>query len=105
MALKDLFAPEVVRSLGCEAPIANSTVSLTPTSTIISLIRLIRTIWSISLKPCKSHLADLGLGIDGDGDRLGVVDSSGNTVTPTGRPADDLVWRKYTPPLSDSPLH
>ncbi|NLJ72289.1 MAG: phosphomannomutase/phosphoglucomutase, partial [Syntrophomonadaceae bacterium] len=47
------------------------------------------------IKEVRKHQADLGIGIDGDGDRIGVVDNAGNLVF--GDILMILFWRDILP--------
>ena len=94
-----LFAPEVFRSLGCE--VIELYCESDPSfphhhpdpdnpDNMVDLIKVV-----------QEHQADLGIGIDGDGDRLGVVDSSGNMIW--GDLLMILFWRDILPRYPDLP--
>jgi phosphomannomutase/phosphomannomutase/phosphoglucomutase len=94
-----LFAPEVFRSLGCEVielycesdpNFPHHHPDPVNPDNMVDLIKAV-----------QEHQADLGLGIDGDGDRLGVVDSSGNMIW--GDLLMILFWRDILPRYPDSP--
>ena len=74
------FAPSLLRSLGCEVVELYCKVDGSfpyhhpDPSQPVNLQALISEV--------KQHQADVGLSFDGDGDRLGVVDSLGNIVWP-----------------------
>jgi phosphomannomutase len=73
-------APQVFRAIGCEVVELFSDVDGTfpnhhpDPSKPENLVHLIATV--------REHAADLGLALDGDGDRLGVVTRGGNTIYP-----------------------
>lgn len=67
-------APALLRTLGCEVEESHSQGMLDPLAPR-ALDRLIA-------KVQKDREAELGLAFDGDGDRLAVVDSSGNLILP-----------------------
>ena len=88
-----LFAPAVFRSLGCEVielycesdpTFPNHHPDPVNPDNLTDLADMV-----------KKHHADLGIGIDGDGDRLGVVDSSGNMIW--GDLLMILFWRDILP--------
>ncbi len=73
-----LFAADVLRNWGCEVvelycdsdpDFPNHQPDPVKLSCVQDLIKLV-----------KEHNADLGVGFDGDGDRLGVVDNEGNMI-------------------------
>ena len=88
-----LFAPQVFRALRCEVIelYCDSDPSFphhhpdpVNPENMLDLIREV-----------KHHQADLGIGIDGDGDRLGVVDAQGNLIW--GDMLMILFWRDILP--------
>lgn len=94
-----LFAPEVFRSLGCEVielycesdpSFPHHHPDPVNPDNMVDLIKVV-----------QEHQADLGIGIDGDGDRLGVVDSSGNMIW--GDLLMILFWRDILPRYPDLP--
>ncbi len=94
-----LFAPEVFRSLGCEvielycesdASFPNHHPDPVNPDNMVDMVKLV-----------QEHQADLGIGIDGDGDRLGVVDSLGNMIW--GDLLMILFWRDILPRYPDLP--
>lgn len=94
-----LFAPEVFRSLGCEVielycesdpSFPNHHPDPVNPDNMVDMVKLV-----------QEHQADLGIGIDGDGDRLGVVDSFGNMIW--GDLLMILFWRDILPRFPDLP--
>lgn len=94
-----LFAPEVFRSLGCEVielycesdpSFPHHHPDPVNPDNMVDLIKVV-----------QEHQADLGIGIDGDGDRLGVVDSSGNMIW--GDLLMILFWRDILPRYPNLP--
>lgn len=88
-----LFAPEIFRLLGCEVVelycdsdpnFPNHHPDPVNPNNMQDLIKEVR-----------KHQADLGIGIDGDGDRIGVVDNAGNLVF--GDILMILFWRDILP--------
>ena len=88
-----LFAPQILKALGCEViPLyCDSNPSFphhppdpTRAENMQDLIKTVR-----------EKDADLGLGFDGDGDRLGVVDETGNIIW--GDRMMVLFWREILP--------
>lgn len=88
-----LFAPLMFRSLGCEVielycesdpSFPNHHPDPVDPNNMVDLVKAV-----------QEHQADLGVGIDGDGDRLGVVDSSGNMIW--GDLLMILFWREILP--------
>lgn len=94
-----LFAPQVFRSLGCEVielycesdpSFPHHHPDPVNPDNMVDLVKAV-----------QQHQADLGLGIDGDGDRLGVVDSFGNMIW--GDLLMILFWRDILPRYPDLP--
>lgn len=88
-----LFAPQVIRSLGCEvaelycesnADYPNHHPDPVDPNNMTDLVNMVR-----------DSKADLGIGFDGDGDRLGVVDAKGNMIW--GDMLMILFWRELLP--------
>lgn len=88
-----VFAPQIFRSLGCEVielycesdpSFPNHHPDPINPENMKDLIEQV-----------KKHKADLGIGIDGDGDRLGVVDHQGNLIW--GDMLMILFWRDIMP--------
>lgn len=88
-----LFAPAVFERLGCEViPLYCDSDPAFPhhfpdPTRVDNMQDLIRSV--------KEHNADLGLGFDGDGDRLGVVDETGEIIW--GDKLMVLFWREILP--------
>ncbi|QGU00121.1 Phosphomannomutase [Candidatus Syntrophocurvum alkaliphilum] len=87
------FAPEVYRSLGCEVvelycksdpSFPNHHPDPVKPENMTDLIDTV-----------QKHNADIGIGIDGDGDRIGVVDAEGNLIW--GDMLMILFWRDILP--------
>lgn len=94
-----LFAPEILEKLGCEViplycesnpEFPNHFPDPVRPDNLIDLIKKVRA--------CQ---ADLGLGFDGDGDRLGVVDDQGNIIW--GDMLMILFWREILPKYPGTP--
>jgi phosphomannomutase/phosphoglucomutase len=73
-----LFAPHVVERLGCEVIPLHTALDWTfpngnPNPEDVRFLTALR-------ESVRAHRADLGLGFDGDGDRLGVVDDRGEEL-------------------------
>ncbi|HHV17132.1 MAG TPA: phosphomannomutase/phosphoglucomutase [Gelria sp.] len=88
-----LFAPRIFRKLGCEvielycesdSSFPNHHPDPINPANMEDLVEEV-----------KRHQADLGIGIDGDGDRLGVVDEEGNLIW--GDMLMILFWRDIMP--------
>jgi phosphomannomutase/phosphomannomutase/phosphoglucomutase len=93
------FAPELFKRLGCETiPLFCESDPTFPNhhpdpvkpENLQDLISLV-----------KQTQADIGIGIDGDGDRLGVVDKDGNMIW--GDQLMVLFWRDILPRYPDLP--
>ncbi|ATW25193.1 phosphomannomutase/phosphoglucomutase [Candidatus Formimonas warabiya] len=93
------FAPEIVEALGCEViPLYCDSDPEFPhhfpdpvrPENLHDLIQAV-----------KENRADLGLGFDGDGDRLGVVDDQGNIIW--GDMLMVLFWREILPKYPGTP--
>jgi phosphomannomutase/phosphoglucomutase len=68
----------ILRSLGCEVhglycDMDGSFPNHEPDPTVLDNMRDL-------IKEVKEHKLDLGIGVDGDGDRIGVIDGSGNVI-------------------------
>ena len=94
-----LFAPAVFRSIGCEVielycdsdpTFPNHHPDPVDPENMADLVAEV-----------QKHQADLGVGIDGDGDRLGVVDASGNMIW--GDMLMILFWRDILPRYPGTP--
>ena len=73
-----IFAPEILRSIGCEVieldcELDWSFPKYNPNPEDLEMLHAIA-------KTVKDNNADIGFGFDGDGDRCGVVDDSGNEI-------------------------
>jgi len=88
-----LFAPQIFRELGCEVielycdsdpTFPNHHPDPVDPDNMTDLVKLVRT-----------SQADLGIGLDGDGDRMGVVDNAGNMIW--GDLLMILFWREILP--------
>jgi len=72
------FAPQVMRGIGCEVVPLNTELDYTfpnynPNPEDMKMLHAIR-------DAVLQHKADVGFGFDGDGDRCGVVDNSGEEI-------------------------
>lgn len=88
-----LFAPQVIRSLGCEVlelycdsnpDYPHHHPDPVNPNNMTDMVNMVR-----------DSQADLGIGFDGDGDRLGVVDAKGNMIW--GDMLMILFWRELLP--------
>ena len=73
-----VFAPEILRSIGCEVVELDCDLDFTfpkynPNPEDLKMLHEIS-------KTVKDTNADIGFGFDGDGDRVGVVDNKGNEI-------------------------
>lgn len=73
-----IFAPEILRSIGCEVIELDCNLDYTfprynPNPEDMEMLHEIA-------KSVKKNNADVGFGFDGDGDRVGVIDNSGNEI-------------------------
>ncbi|MDA9745198.1 phosphomannomutase/phosphoglucomutase [Candidatus Pelagibacter sp.] len=73
-----IFAPEILRSIGCEVIELDCNLDYTfprynPNPEDMEMLHEIS-------KCVKQNKADVGFGFDGDGDRVGVIDNSGNEI-------------------------
>ena len=73
-----IFAPEILRSIGCEVIELDCKLDWTfpkynPNPEDLKMLHAIA-------KAVKDNKADLGFGFDGDGDRCGVIDDKGNEI-------------------------
>ena len=73
-----IFAPEILRSIGCEVIELDCNLDYTfprynPNPEDMEMLHEIA-------KCVKKNNADVGFGFDGDGDRVGVIDNSGNEI-------------------------
>ena len=73
-----IFAPEILRGIGCEVIELDCNLDYTfprynPNPEDMEMLHEIA-------KCVKSNNADVGFGFDGDGDRVGVIDNSGNEI-------------------------
>jgi len=73
-----IFAPEILRSIGCEVIELDCKLDWTfpkynPNPEDMKMLHAIS-------KAVKDNKADIGFGFDGDGDRCGVIDNSGNEI-------------------------
>lgn len=88
-----LFVPQILKALGCEViPLYCDSDPIFPNhfpdpTRVENMQDLIRTV--------REHSADLGLGFDGDGDRLGVVDETSEIIW--GDRMMVLFWREILP--------
>jgi phosphomannomutase/phosphoglucomutase len=73
-----LFAPQIFRSLGCE--VTELYCESDPTFPHHHPDPVNPDNMQDLIREVQRHQADLGIGIDGDGDRLGVVDAQGNLI-------------------------
>ena len=72
------FAPEILRGIGCEVVELDCNLDWTfpkynPNPEDLKMLHEI-------VKTVKEHNADIGFGFDGDGDRVGVVDNTGEEI-------------------------
>jgi phosphomannomutase/phosphoglucomutase len=88
-----LFAPQIFRSLGCE--VVNLYCDSDPSFPHHHPDPIKPENMEDLVEQVKIHQADLGIGIDGDGDRLGVVDHEGNLIW--GDMLMILFWRDIMP--------
>ncbi len=73
-----IFAPEILRNIGCEVIELDCELDFTfpkynPNPEDLKMLNEIS-------KCVKKNNADVGFGFDGDGDRVGVIDESGNEI-------------------------
>ena len=73
-----IFAPDILRGIGCEVIELDCNLDYTfprynPNPEDMEMLQEIA-------KCVKSNNADVGFGFDGDGDRVGVIDNSGNEI-------------------------
>ena len=73
-----VFAPEILRSIGCEVIELDCELDWTfpkynPNPEDLEMLHAIA-------KAVKDNAADIGFGFDGDGDRCGVIDDKGNEI-------------------------
>ena len=73
-----IFAPEILRGIGCEVIELDCNLDYTfprynPNPEDMEMLHEIA-------KCVKQNKADVGFGFDGDGDRVGVIDNSGNEI-------------------------
>ena len=73
-----IFAPEVLRNVGCEVVELDCNLDWTfpkynPNPEDLKMLHEIS-------KAVKENNADIGFGFDGDGDRVGVIDNKGNEI-------------------------
>jgi len=73
-----VFAPEILRGIGCEVIELDCSLDWTfpkynPNPEDLKMLHEI-------VKTVKEHKADIGFGFDGDGDRVGVVDNTGEEI-------------------------
>ena len=73
-----VFAPEILRGIGCEVVELDCNLDWTfpkynPNPEDLEMLRQIS-------KAVKENKADIGFGFDGDGDRVGVIDDKGNEI-------------------------
>ncbi len=73
-----IFAPEILRNIGCEVIELDCNLDYTfprynPNPEDMEMLHEIA-------KCVKQNNADVGFGFDGDGDRVGVIDNSGNEI-------------------------
>lgn len=88
-----LFAPRIFRKLGCE--VIELYCESDPSFPNHHPDPINPENMQDLVKQVKKHKADLGIGIDGDGDRLGIVDEEGNLVW--GDTLMILFWRDIMP--------
>jgi phosphomannomutase/phosphoglucomutase len=73
-----IFAPDCLRGIGCEVIELDFNLDLTfpkynPNPEDLEMLNEIS-------KAVKENNADIGFGFDGDGDRVGVIDNTGNEI-------------------------
>ena len=73
-----VFAPDILRGIGCEVIELDCNLDWTfpkynPNPEDLEMLHAIT-------KVVKEHNADIGFGFDGDGDRVGVIDNTGNEI-------------------------
>ena len=73
-----IFAPEILRGIGCEVVELDCNLDFTfpkynPNPEDLKMLHAIS-------KAVKENNADIGFGFDGDGDRVGVIDNKGNEI-------------------------
>ena len=73
-----IFAPDILRSIGCEIIELDCNLDWTfpkynPNPEDLEMLHAIS-------KEVKANNADIGFGFDGDGDRVGVIDNKGNEI-------------------------
>ena len=73
-----IFAPDILREIGCEVIELDCNLDFTfpkynPNPEDLEMLHAIS-------KTVKENKADIGLGFDGDGDRVGVIDNNGNEI-------------------------
>ena len=73
-----IFAPEILREIGCEVIELDCNLDwnfpkYNPNPEDLKMLHAIS-------KSVKENKADIGFGFDGDGDRVGVIDNSGNEI-------------------------
>ncbi|MDB9807723.1 phosphomannomutase/phosphoglucomutase [Candidatus Pelagibacter sp.] len=73
-----IFAPEILRGIGCEVIELDCNLDWTfpkynPNPEDLDMLHAIA-------KAVKDNSADIGFGFDGDGDRVGVIDNTGNEI-------------------------
>lgn len=88
-----LFAPRMFRELGCQ--VVELYCDSDPTFPYHHPDPVAVENCQDLIREVKKHQADLGIGLDGDGDRLGVVDREGNIIW--GDMLMILFWREILP--------
>tara|TARA_Y100001970_G_scaffold69251_1_gene88342 strand:- start:4241 stop:5683 length:1443 start_codon:yes stop_codon:yes gene_type:complete len=73
-----MFAPEILRGIGCEVIELDCKLDFTfpkynPNPEDLKMLNAISTC-------VKENTADIGFGFDGDGDRVGIIDNKGNEI-------------------------
>ena len=73
-----IFAPDILRGIGCEVIELDCNLDWTfpkynPNPEDLEMLHAI-------VKAVKDNNADIGFGFDGDGDRVGVIDNTGNEI-------------------------
>jgi phosphomannomutase / phosphoglucomutase len=73
-----IFAPDILRGIGCEVIELDCNLDWTfpkynPNPEDLEMLQAIA-------KAVKDNKADIGFGFDGDGDRVGVIDNTGNEI-------------------------